>query len=126
MGEKMSLQQVREQIAAVATEDDYMLQGWIDALDAHLTQPAQAVDVGALTSRLRAASDAAYCDYIRQLSATECLGWESKVSRGKFGRAELDAHNRAHELLGRHRAFSQVAAMLTAALPKDSNGKEGV
>lgn len=49
----MTLKQARSQIAAVATDDDYMLQGWIAAIDAHITQPAQAVDVQNLSDALR-------------------------------------------------------------------------
>ncbi len=51
----------------------------------------------------------AYCDYIDQLRKSECLGWEQKVKSGKFGAAELKAHNRAHELLGKHRAYTEAA-----------------
>ena len=65
MGEKMSLQQVRD---AMLEEKAWArgtgwpmaagtLQRWADAIDAHLTQPAQAVDVGqgrfALNDRVR-------------------------------------------------------------------------
>ena len=50
MGEKMSLEQVKAEMwehmghGFPRAEDDDM-QRWIDALDAHLTRPAQAVDV---------------------------------------------------------------------------------
>ena len=69
-----------------------------------------------LLERMRARSDNAYCDYIGQLSRDECLGWEIKVERGKFGEAELKAHCAAAEKLGRHRALNEAANMLAGAL----------
>ena len=69
-----------------------------------------------LEKRLRAKADNAYCDYIGQLRRDECLGWEIKVERGKFGDAELKAHCAAAEKLGRHRALHEAANMLSEAL----------
>lgn len=62
--------------------------------------------------RIHAMSDNAYCDYIGQLRRDECLGWEIKVERGKFGEAELKAHCAAAEKLGHHRALHEAANML--------------
>jgi hypothetical protein len=59
---------------------------------------------------LREKANQAYCDYIDQMKRPECLGYEQKLKEGKFGRPELDAHVRAGELLGRHRAFAEVYA----------------
>jgi hypothetical protein len=49
MGEKMlTLEQVRMQIAALGYNETRTR--WLETIDAHLTQPAQAVDVGAINS----------------------------------------------------------------------------
>ena len=52
MGEKMSLQAVCDSIRYAYHDggnvDFSDLRRWVDAIDAHLTQPAQAVDVGAI------------------------------------------------------------------------------
>lgn len=66
--------------------------------------------------RMRARADNAYCDYIGQLRRDECLGWEIKVERGKFGEAEMKAHCAAAEKLGRHRALHEAANMLAEVL----------
>ncbi len=65
---------------------------------------------------LKEKSDKAYCDYIDQMRRPECLGYEHKLKNGSFGKAELDAHTHAGELLGRHRAFAEAAA-LPGSLP---------
>lgn len=61
---------------------------------------------------LKEKSDRAYCDYIDQLRKPECLGWEAKIEADIFGKAELNAHNKASELLGRSRAFADVTTAL--------------
>jgi hypothetical protein len=66
--------------------------------------------------RMRARADNAYCAYIGQLGRDECLGWEIKVERGKFGEAEMKAHCAAAEKLGRHRALHEAANMLSEVL----------
>ena len=66
--------------------------------------------------RMRTRADNAYCDYIGQLRRDECLGWEIKVERGKFGEAEMKAHCVAAEKLGRHRALHEAANMLAEVL----------
>lgn len=72
--------------------------------------------------RMQAMADNAYCDYIGQLRRDECLGWEAKVERGKFGEAELKAHCAAAEKLGRHRALHEAANMLAEVLrPNPAN-----
>jgi len=60
-------------------------------------------------------SDNAYCDFIAQMRKPECLGYEQKLKDGTFGKAELDAHTKAGELLGRHRAFAEVSSALSKA-----------
>ena len=74
------------------------------------------ITVRGLLERLQARADNAYCDYIGQLRRDECLGWEIKVERGKFGEAELKAHCAAAEKLGRHLALYEAAKMLEEAL----------
>lgn len=83
------------------------------------TENSAACGASALTDvleRMRARADNAYCDYIGQLRRDECLGWEIKVERGKFGEAELKAHCAAAEKLGRHRALHEAAKMLAEVL----------
>lgn len=75
------------------------------------TQPTVVLST-ALLERMRARADNAYCAYIGQLRRDECLGWEIKVERGKFGKPEIEAHCKASELLGRHRAMHEAAEML--------------
>lgn len=66
-----------------------------------------------LAKRLQTNAENVYFDYIEQLRRDECLGWEVKVERGKFGEAELKAHCAAAEKLGRYRALCEAADMLT-------------
>lgn len=82
------------------------------------TENSAAGGASALTDvleRMRARADNSYCDYIGQLRRDECLGWEIKAKRGKFGEAELKAHCVAAEKLGRHRALHEAAKMLEEA-----------
>lgn len=76
-----------------------------------------------LIKTLQGLSDRAYCDYVTKMRSDECLGWEAKVQTQRFGKAEIEAHTKAGELLGRHKAFSEAAAkaaLSTAAqLPAD-------
>lgn len=65
-----------------------------------------------VVSGLRGRADSAYCDYIRKMQTTDCLGWEAKVKAGAFGEAQLNAHGGARELLGRHRAFVIAEALV--------------
>ena len=65
-----------------------------------------------LIERMQARCDNAYSDYISQCSRPECLGWEAKIDHGNFGHNELQAHMKAGELLGRHRAFADVVRIL--------------
>lgn len=73
--------------------------------------------VGGEWTALREARDRAYCDYVDRLRRPECLGYEQKLKEGSFGKAELDAHTRAGELLGRHRAFAEALAAAAPAPP---------
>lgn len=74
-----------------------------------------------VVAQLQAMSDRAYCQYIEQLRRSECLGWEQKAKTGRFGEAELLAHTRAAELLGRHRSLAEAASMLRAR-QENTNG----
>ncbi|AWM87360.1 hypothetical protein [Microvirga sp. 17 mud 1-3] len=75
----------------------------------HLRDAAKMVP----SDELRSRADAAYSAYIQQMRSRECLGWEHKVKTRKFGEAELKAHTKAGEFLGRHRAFDECANMLS-------------
>lgn len=77
---------------------------------------AELAEVRHCVTQLQARSDNAYCDYIGMLRRDECLGWESKVERGRFGEAELKAHCLSAQHLGRHRALHEAAEILLAAL----------
>ena len=76
--------------------------------------------------RFQSISDNSYCDYIARMSRPECLGWEAKVKAGQFGKRELDAHNRAAEMLGRHQAFHEVVQVIRSlqAAPEHSEEKK--
>lgn len=69
-----------------------------------------------IVRRLQSASDSAYCEYIRTLQRTECLGWEAKVKSGQFGEQELKAHNMANEYLGEHRAYLKAVSVVDGAI----------
>lgn len=71
-----------------------------------------------LVLRLRARSDNAYIEHLNRCGKTECLGWEAKVERGKFGLSELEAHKAAAEMLGRHRALFEAANECEEAMAK--------
>ena len=73
-------------------------------------------DLTAVLERMQARADNAYCDCLGLLRRDECLGWEIKVERGKFGDAEIKAHCAAAEKLGRHRALQEAANMLAEVL----------
>ncbi len=78
------------------------------------------VPLSDLLERMRARADNAYCLYIGALRKDECLGWEIKVERGKFGKAEIEAHCKANEMLGRHRALHEAAEMLQEFLSSNA------
>lgn len=77
-----------------------------------------------LIKTLQGLSDRAYCDYITKMRSDACLGWEAKVQTQRFGKAEIEAHTKAGELLGRHKAFSEAAAKaaLAAAAQPPADG----
>jgi hypothetical protein len=66
-----------------------------------------------LIELLRKRSEWAYVDYISLCRRNECLGAEAKMSKGIFRKQELDAHTKAAELLGRHRAYADLAKELS-------------
>ena len=52
---------------------------------------------------LRAYADNEYCIGIQMAARIpECLGWEAKVKAGRFGKAEMDAHEKMNKHLGAH------------------------
>lgn len=65
-----------------------------------------------LLGRLRAYADRQYCLGIEQLRRNECLGWEHKLKTGKFGEAEMKAHENANRHFGAH--FGIYAAIRSA------------
>ena len=73
----------------------------------------------ALVRELQGKSDAAYCDYIARMRRQECLGHEAKMKCGAFGEAELLAHTKAVEQLGRHRAYADAIEMVRARILAD-------
>ena len=66
-----------------------------------------------LLGRLVALRDNAYLSYIESCRVTECLGEEAKIERCEFGAAELKAHRKAADWLGKHRAYARCVEMLS-------------
>lgn len=66
------------------------------------------VGLSALLGRFESLRDNAYIEYIGCCRKDDCLGWEAKVEHGEFGLDELEAHKRAAEWLGKHRAYARV------------------
>jgi hypothetical protein len=69
------------------------------------------VDDGA-DEYLRQASEGAYLSYIEKAKSTPCCGWEQKIKSGQFGQAEMDAHAKMNQLLGKHQAYADVRKAL--------------
>ena len=65
-----------------------------------------------LLTRFSTRSDNAYLEYIGLCRQDACLGWEAKADHGKFGLTELTAHQKAAEMLGRHRAYQAIVREL--------------
>lgn len=65
-----------------------------------------------LITALQDRSDRAYCDYIQGLRKDDCLGCDHKLSKGTFGRKELEAHCSAQEKFGQHKATARILAEL--------------
>lgn len=70
------------------------------------------IDVKKLLNDLKKKSDEAYIDMIHQARKKECLGLDAKLKCGEFGEAELNAHIKCGELLGRHVALSEARNMI--------------
>ena len=66
------------------------------------------IDSKTLIAKLQSLRDNAYCEYIGCCRQEDCLGWEAKVDTGIFGLKELEAHKKAAEALGKHRAYSRI------------------
>jgi hypothetical protein len=71
---------------------------------------------------LRQASECAYLSYIEKAKSTPCCGWEQKIKSGQFGQAEMDAHAKMNQLLGKHQAYADVRKALRE--PKREVGAE--
>ncbi len=65
-----------------------------------------------LEERVRVRMENSYVEYISKCERGACLGEAIKMELGTFGQKELDAHKKAHELLGMHRAFAEVLKMI--------------
>jgi hypothetical protein len=76
-----------------------------------------------LRETVKQQADNAYCDSLAQLRRDECLGYEQKLKVGKFGKDELNAHCKAAELLGRHRALMAVFNLLPAPPSASTQGE---
>lgn len=93
--------------------------GYLKPIRDAQTDPAMAGDE--IIKQLQGMAGDAYSRYIRQLRDDHCKGAEYKLDNNKFGVAELAAHNKAYEFLGRHRAFSEAADLLKRVQP--ANGE---
>jgi hypothetical protein len=71
-------------------------------------------------AELHAYADRQYCIGIEKMLRPECLGWEQKVKVGKFGEAEMKAHEDANKAFGAH--FGIYAAI--RAIPNTKEGHE--
>jgi hypothetical protein len=76
------------------------------------------MDENKLFKHFEALRDNAYREYIDHCRVDECLGWEAIVDNGSFGLPELEAHKRAAECLGRHRAYARTVMDLQKILEK--------
>lgn len=74
--------------------------------------------ITAVINRLQARADNAYHQYLGQSAVNECLGWEMKVQKGEFGWAELEAHTKRGEFLGRHRALAEAVKLIEEELKR--------
>ena len=68
-----------------------------------------------IEERLTAKMENAYFDFISQCRHDDCLGEQIKLELGVFGSKELDAHRKASELLGTHRAYANVIKIFKEA-----------
>lgn len=84
---------------------------------------ARVEELEGLADTLKQRGDDAYCQMIEQARKDECLGWEIKVKNGTFGQAELGAHAKCGEMLGRHRALVE-AYQLWKYIPTPSGAGE--
>ena len=115
MGEKMTLEQVRDKLRMCSTLGN-MCDGLIgqcaDAIDAHLTQPSQAVDVEA------GSAHRGECPVKMARAVCNAIIKHQFQDEHRKGRLTLDVETFLHE-------FNAARdAGLTAALP-NANGKEG-
>jgi hypothetical protein len=68
-------------------------------------------------SALRAYADNEYCLGIRMAHREDkCLGWEAKLKAGKFGLAEMDAHEKMNKHFGAHYGIYEAINRARAAL----------
>ena len=72
------------------------------------------------------ARDRAYCEYIDLCGRPECCGVDAKIRTGTFTRQDLDAHRKASEALGRHRACAQIVRDLTGGIPREAVAAAGL
>jgi hypothetical protein len=67
-------------------------------------------------AELKRLADAAYCAGVDQLNADLCKGTVWRIENGKFGIDSLHQFCRAHEDIGRHRAFHEALKLLESAV----------
>jgi hypothetical protein len=67
---------------------------------------------------IRRIADGAYCASLDKFSSTPCLGFEAKVERGLFGKAEHSAHAEANKLMGRHFGMHEALRIIRDAISK--------
>lgn len=88
MTEGMTLEKVRLQMAQACTISKpvpiQIVEAWLKSVDAHLSQPAQAVDVGAIREVAQEASVLAAWETV-QLSSERLRAWSDKLTRALSG-----------------------------------------
>jgi len=91
---------------------------YLDLHPKHANKENEMIDpkLSELADRFQVMSDNSYIRYLDRCRADECLGYEYKMEKGSFGRAELDAHKLATEALGKHKAYQLCANELRSII----------
>ena len=82
-----------------------------DVEKAEAANAALAEQVERMRAALKAKADRAYCDSLKQAKTVLCLGTDYKLAHGVFTVANLAAHAKSDELMGKHRAYADALTM---------------
>lgn len=84
----------------------------LEAIKKYYRRDSKLSELSPLLPLLTALSENKYVEYINICQKSECAGAEYKIEKGIFKNEELKVHQKAHEKLGEHKAFSRVIKML--------------